>query len=164
MPKVPLKIKERERRRKQASKKDESRIKKINTGFRVLHLVLSLCVENRKGEVTVLPAPSLYSSPDLFPCLRYKLLRMLGDSSSGLHGIFLGGKSCCMWHWSKYLLSVKKLYFLFEKLYVIMQNNILKYKYLKLNREMKYNMGIIFSTLSYKQGNIFKISKLIKMH
>ena len=60
--------------------------------------------------------------------------------------------------------SSKKRYVLFEKLYVFMQNNILKYKYLKLNREMKYNMGIIFSTLSYNQGNIFKISKLIQMH
>ena len=64
--KVPLKFQERERRRKQASKKDEYRIKKINTGFKVLHLVLSLCIENRKGEVTILPDPSLYSSPDLY--------------------------------------------------------------------------------------------------
>ena len=55
-----------------------------------------------------------------------------------------------MWNWSKYLLAVKKLYVLFEKLYVFMQNNILKYRYLKLNRAMKYTMGIIFSALSYK--------------
>ena len=155
LPKVPLKIKEREGEKasKQASKQDESRINKIHTGFKILTLVLSLCTEYRKGEVAILPAlpciaPQIYM-PGL-PCLRYNLLCMFGDNLSGPHCIVLGGKSCCMWNWSKYLLAVKKLYVLFEKLYVFMQNNIIKYRHLKLNRAMKYTMWIIFSTLSYK--------------
>lgn len=165
--KVPLKFQERERRRKQASKQDEYRIKKINTGFKVLHLVLSLCIENRKGEVTILPAPSLYSSPDLYAWTSLPKVKTPVHAWWQLIWItlyFSRRKKLLHVELEQVFASSKKRYVLFEKLYVFMQNNVLKYKYLKLNREMKYNMGIIFSTLSYNQGNIFKISKLIQMH